>query len=83
MWTAENGAFRKTLTSNGHVISATVLFRSLIQNGGFMLMLICLLSSLIACLELNVALYNLYAIAQIVCFPQKITTQEGGNRERR
>ena len=38
--------------------------------------------SLIACLELNVALYNLYAIAQIVCFPQKIT-QEGGNRERR
>ena len=24
------------------------------------------------CLELNVALYNLYAIAQIVCFPHKI-----------
>ena len=39
--------------------------------------------SLIACLELDVALYNLYAIAQIVCFPKKITTQEGGNRERR
>ena len=70
-----------------------------------MLMLIFLPSSLTACLDLNVALYNLYAIlqrrrqntlllvllltrfghflAEIVCFTQKITTQEGGSRERR
>ena len=63
----ENGrkrSFSKTLTSNGHVISVTVPFRPLIQNDGriFMLTLIPLLSSLIACLELNVAMYNLYAI---------------------
>ena len=83
--TAENGAFRKHWGQMAMWSLSQSPFDHLSKIADeFMLMLVSLLSSsFIACLELNVALYKLNVIAQIVCFPQKLTTQEGENRERR
>ena len=61
---SENGTFWKRWRHNSHVtLSQSLLNHWSKMADELLIMLMCLLSLWIACLEINVALYNLYATA--------------------
>ena len=61
---SENGTFWKRWRHNSHVtLSQSLLNHWSKMADELLIMLLCLLSLWIACLEINVALYNLYATA--------------------
>ena len=91
-------SFSKTLTSNGHVISVTVPFRPVPVDafhcfGGLTIHRTRLTTIPPHHLSMKSSLGSFFVgllllstrfrhVRHLLCFPQKITTQEGGNRER-